>query len=171
MKSDARAIIRPPTTLRSCGTCSLCCKLYEISELNKPARVWCRHCRPRQGGLLDLPGAPIALRQVRLPLAHWPARRRVAATTVEDRGQIILGFEARPSDFRISRRHKLSEPMARGAVLQSDKTAQRRRLEPSRTGDVHGPGRRRRGQFFSSFRPGTSSDDNSPMQRRKGELR
>jgi hypothetical protein len=29
---------------RSCGTCSLCCKVYSIKELNKPTGRWCIHC-------------------------------------------------------------------------------------------------------------------------------
>jgi len=29
---------------RSCGTCSLCCKVYLIRELSKPAGRWCTHC-------------------------------------------------------------------------------------------------------------------------------
>jgi Fe-S-cluster containining protein len=28
---------------RSCGTCSLCCKLYPVRELRKPAGQWCVH--------------------------------------------------------------------------------------------------------------------------------
>jgi hypothetical protein len=35
---------------RSCGTCSLCCKLTYIPELNKSIDTWCRHARPGAGG-------------------------------------------------------------------------------------------------------------------------
>jgi hypothetical protein len=28
---------------RSCGTCSLCCKVYSVKELEKPAGRWCVH--------------------------------------------------------------------------------------------------------------------------------
>jgi hypothetical protein len=28
---------------RTCGACSLCCKVYSIAELNKPAGQWCPH--------------------------------------------------------------------------------------------------------------------------------
>src|SRR3954468_5954361 len=34
---------------RSCGTCSLCCKVPHIAELDKPAGKWCAHCRPGKG--------------------------------------------------------------------------------------------------------------------------
>jgi uncharacterized protein len=36
-------------TGRSCGTCSLCCKLPEIVVLNKPANTWCQHRTPGNG--------------------------------------------------------------------------------------------------------------------------
>jgi hypothetical protein len=29
---------------RECGTCTLCCKVFQLPELGKPAGVWCRHC-------------------------------------------------------------------------------------------------------------------------------
>jgi hypothetical protein len=37
---------------RSCGECSLCCKLPPIvtPELQKPANTWYPHCRPGKGG-------------------------------------------------------------------------------------------------------------------------
>ena len=34
---------------RSCGTCSLCCKVYSVQELNKPAGRWCIHSVPGLG--------------------------------------------------------------------------------------------------------------------------
>jgi hypothetical protein len=36
---------------KSCGTCSLCCKLFEVSWLDKPkpAGSWCHHCSPGKG--------------------------------------------------------------------------------------------------------------------------
>jgi uncharacterized protein len=35
---------------RTCGACSLCCKLPYIPELNKSIDSWCRHARPGVGG-------------------------------------------------------------------------------------------------------------------------
>ena len=35
---------------RSCGKCSMCCKLLHIIELEKPANQWCKHCKPGYGG-------------------------------------------------------------------------------------------------------------------------
>lgn len=35
--------------MRTCGTCTMCCKLLHIRELDKPAGVWCRSCNPGEG--------------------------------------------------------------------------------------------------------------------------
>lgn len=34
---------------RSCGECSLCCKILGIAALDKPGGKWCSHCRPGRG--------------------------------------------------------------------------------------------------------------------------
>src|SRR5258708_31673087 len=34
---------------RSCGGCTLCCKILAIEELGKPHGIWCQHCKPGQG--------------------------------------------------------------------------------------------------------------------------
>lgn len=45
-------------TTRTCGTCSLCCKLPCISELSKPIDTWCRHAAPGRGGCSIYPDRP-----------------------------------------------------------------------------------------------------------------
>jgi hypothetical protein len=30
--------------MRTCGECTLCCKLPRIDELEKPSWTWCKHC-------------------------------------------------------------------------------------------------------------------------------
>ena len=35
---------------RTCGDCSLCCKVMKVDEFDKPPGVWCRHCAPGRGG-------------------------------------------------------------------------------------------------------------------------
>jgi hypothetical protein len=35
---------------RACGTCSLCCKLPSVLEIDKHIDEWCKHCRPGKGG-------------------------------------------------------------------------------------------------------------------------
>jgi hypothetical protein len=34
---------------RACGSCSLCCKVYSVPEIEKPAGKWCQHCTPGKG--------------------------------------------------------------------------------------------------------------------------
>lgn len=34
---------------RICGSCTLCCKVYNIPEFGKPAGKWCQHCKPGKG--------------------------------------------------------------------------------------------------------------------------
>jgi hypothetical protein len=38
----------PPPT-KSCGSCSLCCKVLRVDELQKPMGVWCSHFRSGTG--------------------------------------------------------------------------------------------------------------------------
>ena len=46
---DPAAYVTEPAPGRECGTCTLCCKVYDVPALEKPAGTWCRHCRPGQG--------------------------------------------------------------------------------------------------------------------------
>ena len=34
---------------RTCGSCTLCCKLFPVPELDKPAGRWCRHIAQGRG--------------------------------------------------------------------------------------------------------------------------
>jgi hypothetical protein len=36
-------------SMKSCGSCTFCCKVMGIAELAKPQGVWCPHCRPGRG--------------------------------------------------------------------------------------------------------------------------
>lgn len=38
-----------PVPGRSCGSCTLCCKVMGIAELKKPVGKWCPHCSPAKG--------------------------------------------------------------------------------------------------------------------------
>ena len=49
-------------TERTCGTCSLCCKLPYIPELNKSIDSWCRHARPGVSGCSIYPERPASCR-------------------------------------------------------------------------------------------------------------
>ncbi len=48
---------------RSCGSCSLCCKLLSIEGVeDRPGWTWCRHCRPGKGGCTIYDHRPQACR-------------------------------------------------------------------------------------------------------------
>jgi hypothetical protein len=47
---------------RSCGTCSMCCKVYSIKELSKPAGQWCIHA-VRGSGCSIHPNRPRSCRE------------------------------------------------------------------------------------------------------------
>jgi len=49
-------------TKRTCGTCSLCCKLPYVRELNKSIDTWCKHASPGRGGCLIYPDRPSSCR-------------------------------------------------------------------------------------------------------------
>ena len=34
---------------RACGSCTLCCKVYNVVAFGKPAGTWCSHCEPSLG--------------------------------------------------------------------------------------------------------------------------
>lgn len=38
-----------PAQGRDCGTCTLCCKVFDVPALAKPAGSWCAHCKPGRG--------------------------------------------------------------------------------------------------------------------------
>jgi hypothetical protein len=51
MNSRRRDLVvdRLKETGRQCGSCSLCCFVFAIKELDKPEKQWCRHCKPGKG--------------------------------------------------------------------------------------------------------------------------
>lgn len=46
---DPASYVVEPAPGRSCGSCTLCCKVYDVPVLEKPAGTWCRHCKPGRG--------------------------------------------------------------------------------------------------------------------------
>lgn len=46
---DPTSIVATPAAGRECGTCTLCCKVFEVPALAKPVGKWCQHCAPGQG--------------------------------------------------------------------------------------------------------------------------
>ena len=78
-------------TEKTCGECTLCCKVMAIETLAKPAGSWCRHCKPGQGCLIHAErpaecrdyGCLWLLDQRLGP--HWkPSKSKLVLTTSED---------------------------------------------------------------------------------------
>jgi len=46
---DPAAFASEPAPGRECGSCTLCCKVYDVPALEKLAGTWCRHCLPGRG--------------------------------------------------------------------------------------------------------------------------
>ncbi len=46
---DPTAYASTPAPGRDCGTCTLCCKVFDVPVLEKPAGQWCKHCSPGRG--------------------------------------------------------------------------------------------------------------------------
>jgi uncharacterized protein len=40
----ARSASPETHSMNTCGSCTLCCKLTEVPELQKPVNMWCLHC-------------------------------------------------------------------------------------------------------------------------------
>lgn len=34
---------------KTCGSCTMCCKLVSVPEMKKPIYVWCENCSPKTG--------------------------------------------------------------------------------------------------------------------------
>jgi hypothetical protein len=80
-----------PLSEKSCGECTLCCKVMAIETLAKPAGSWCTHCRPGQGCLIYT-ARPAECRDYgclwlldeRLGPQWKPSKSKLVLTTSED---------------------------------------------------------------------------------------
>jgi len=80
-----------PSRHKSCGDCTLCCKVMAIEQLAKPISSWCPHCKPGRGCLI-YDNRPAECRSFNcLWLVddqldqHWkPSKSRLVLTTSED---------------------------------------------------------------------------------------
>lgn len=74
---------------RSCGKCSMCCKLLHIIELNKPSNKWCEHCRPGYGGCSIYETRPSICRSF---LCGWMQSEQVGPEWYPLLSHMILSF-------------------------------------------------------------------------------
>jgi hypothetical protein len=100
---------------RSWNSCSLCCKLPYVVELNKPIDTWCQHARPGCGGCAIYPDRPFSCRgficgwlsgELEVGDEWFPARckmiiaPRVPPHTLADQGMLVTVDPAYPNAWR-----------------------------------------------------------------------
>lgn len=82
---------------RSCGSCSLCCKLLGIAALDKAAGSWCSHCAPPLGCSIydSRPGecrtfSCVWLESAVLGSEWWPARSKMVLYLIDDGTRLMV---------------------------------------------------------------------------------
>jgi len=75
-----------PLPGRSCGGCTLCCKVMAVPEINKPRGAWCTYCVPGTGCRIysDRPNG------CRTFLCGWLTNPRFGAEWKPDRSRIVI---------------------------------------------------------------------------------
>lgn len=46
---DPARMVNQPAQGRDCGSCTLCCKVYDVPAVESVAGSWCKHCLPGRG--------------------------------------------------------------------------------------------------------------------------
>lgn len=75
---------------RACGTCTMCCKVYDIPALDKPAGVWCRNCKPGQS-CTTYDTRPD---QCRAFYCYWMQTADLSADWRPDKARFVLTMDA-----------------------------------------------------------------------------
>jgi len=88
--SDARDAGAPLVAGRSCGVCSLCCKLLPVAELGKPAAQWCVHA-VRGGGCGNYADRPATCRQF---FCAWRRDPSLGAEWKPDLARFVLSRDS-----------------------------------------------------------------------------
>lgn len=89
----------PQPKPRQCGSCSLCCKLIAVEELDKPMGTWCRHFKAGKGCTIHDTRPDVCRAwdclwvQVRMPKELSPRATRCVAYHRAD-GTIVIEQDA-----------------------------------------------------------------------------
>ncbi|HUZ74544.1 MAG TPA: YkgJ family cysteine cluster protein [Stellaceae bacterium] len=86
---------------RSCGSCSLCCKVFSIDDppVVKPAGRWCGHCRPGHGGCGIYAARPMTCRTFR---CQWLKEDAMPDALRPDRcGFVLVIPPVRPATLKL----------------------------------------------------------------------
>ena len=71
---------------RACGTCTLCCKLIAVVELDKPPGEWCPHCI-KKGGCAIHATRPTGCRTF---FCHWMTEKGLGPEWKPERSKLVL---------------------------------------------------------------------------------
>jgi hypothetical protein len=86
---DPAQFINTAAPGRDCGSCTLCCKVYEVPSLAKPANQWCSHCAPGKGcGIWQT--RPDHCRAF---FCMWMTDARLPAEWKPDKSKFVLTFD------------------------------------------------------------------------------
>jgi hypothetical protein len=91
--------------VRTCGSCSLCCKLFGITELDKPENQWCPHCEPGKRRCTIYPDRPHSCRifsciwlvNERFDDRWYPHKCKIVVTMDFDREPPVMMIMVDPS--------------------------------------------------------------------------
>jgi len=81
---------------KSCGSCTMCCKVLDIEEFKKPAGAWCSNC-VRTGGCAIYQDRPAVCRDFE---CQWIIDRQLPATMRPDRIGTILMEDPDSDEYR-----------------------------------------------------------------------
>lgn len=74
---------------RQCGTCTLCCKVMRIDELESPAGQWCQHCDPGKGCGIHETRPPVC----REFFCMWTYRKDIGPHWKPEKSKMVLCLE------------------------------------------------------------------------------
>jgi len=74
---------------RQCGTCTLCCKVLRIDEVENPAGQWCKHCAPGKGCRIH-PERPDSCRDF---YCLWLSQEGLGPEWKPEKSKIVLRVE------------------------------------------------------------------------------
>lgn len=82
---------------RECGSCTLCCKVYNVVELGKAAGKWCSHCKPGQGCTIhdNLPSECAAFNCL------WKTMPAMSMQWKPDQSKMVLTFHPETNNIQV----------------------------------------------------------------------
>ncbi len=95
---------------RSCGACTMCCKVYDVPPIdNKPRGQWCKHCKPGRGcGIWET--RPQFCRDFH---CHWIYDLSFGEEWKPERSKLVMNYRPNDNAFVV-----MVDPGAPGAWLR-----------------------------------------------------